>query len=172
MQFSRTTYRAHNPEWAWDPMSGEGAAIHGGRFNPIGQAALYMSLDPTTAILEASPLGRPFQPLTLCSYNVTCDRVFDTTDPHQLGTENVNIADADCPDWHFQALEGRVPSSHKLALKLIERNYSGIVIRSFAVGAAPNGFNLVLWKWNEGETSSVEVIDENQRLPKDRSSWS
>lgn len=172
MKFSGTTYRAHNPEWAWDPMSGEGAALHGGRFNPVGQAALYMSLDPTTAIVEASPLGRPFQPLTLCSYKVTCDRVFDTSDPGELGTEDVVITDADCPDWQFQALEGRVPSSHGLALKLIEQGYSGIVVKSFAVGAAPTAYNLVLWKWNEDETSTVEVIDENQRLPKDPSSWS
>jgi len=172
MKFSGTTYRAHNPEWAWDPMSGEGAALHGGRFNPVGQAALYMSLDPTTAIVEASPLGRPFQPLTLCSYQVTCDKIFDTTDPRELETEGLDIADADCPDWQFQMLGGLVPSSHRLALRLIELNYSGILIKSFAVGAASKAYNLILWKWNEDETSSVDVIDENQRLPKDRSSWS
>jgi len=103
---------------------------------------------------------------------VTCDRVFDTTDPHELEKEGLDIADADCPDWQFQMLEGLVPSSHRLALRLIELNYSGIVIKSFAVGAASKAYNLILWKWNEDETSSVDVIDENQRLPKDRSSWS
>jgi RES domain-containing protein len=39
-------------EKTWD--SGEGARQRGGRWNPVGVAAVYCSLDPATAILEVA----------------------------------------------------------------------------------------------------------------------
>ena len=57
MRFQGLVYRAHNPEWSWTPLSGEGARRHGGRFNRRGVPALYTSLSPLTAIREAQPLG-------------------------------------------------------------------------------------------------------------------
>jgi RES domain-containing protein len=70
-------YRAHNPRWAFAPTSGRGAALYGGRFNPAGTPALYTSMRPETAWLEAQQ-GFPFkpQPLTLCAYEVDCDDVY------------------------------------------------------------------------------------------------
>ena len=43
--FKERVVRAAKPEWAYAPSSGEGAARHGGRFNPKGVEALYTSLD-------------------------------------------------------------------------------------------------------------------------------
>ena len=57
MRFQGLVYRAHNPEWSWTPLSGEGARRPGGRFNHRGVPALYTSISPLTAILEASPPG-------------------------------------------------------------------------------------------------------------------
>ena len=57
MRFRGLVYRAHNPQWSWTPLSGEGARRHGGRFNRRGVPALYTSLAPLTAIREALPLG-------------------------------------------------------------------------------------------------------------------
>ena len=31
MRLAGTFYRGHDPKWAWSPLSGEGAAIHGGK---------------------------------------------------------------------------------------------------------------------------------------------
>ncbi len=45
-------YRVHNPKWAYIPISGSGAASHGGRANRNGINALYLSLDLETAIAE------------------------------------------------------------------------------------------------------------------------
>ena len=44
MRFQGDCYRAHNPMWSFSPLSGAGAAIHGGRFNSKGMPALYLSL--------------------------------------------------------------------------------------------------------------------------------
>ena len=54
MRFRGTCYRAHDPQWSFTPLSGAGAAIHGGRFNPRGTEALYLSLTVMTAVKEAN----------------------------------------------------------------------------------------------------------------------
>lgn len=76
MRLTGTVYRAHNPRWSFDPTSGSGAAQYGGRFNPLGMAALYTSRRMETAWREAQQ-GFPFkaQPLTVCAYEVDCDDV-------------------------------------------------------------------------------------------------
>ena len=40
MNFQGLAYRAHDPRWSFKPLSGDGAAVQGGRFNPKGSAAL------------------------------------------------------------------------------------------------------------------------------------
>ncbi|MGV3552391.1 RES family NAD+ phosphorylase [Rhizobium sp.] len=68
MIFSGFAYRAHDPKWAFDPLSGEGAAIHGGRFNPRGVEALYLATSLEGAVLEASHgFAYRFEPLTIMS---------------------------------------------------------------------------------------------------------
>src|SRR5262249_792496 len=54
LRFEGLAYRAHDPRWSFRPLSGDGAAVHGGRFNPKGTPALYLALDPMTAIKEAA----------------------------------------------------------------------------------------------------------------------
>ena len=82
MRLQGTVWRAHNPRWSFAPESGDGAALHGGRFNRIGSPALYTSLRFETAWLEAQQ-GFAFkvQPLTLCAYAVDCADLADLTDP-------------------------------------------------------------------------------------------
>jgi RES domain-containing protein len=52
MRFQGICYRAHEPKWSFMPLSGSGASINGGRFNPKGIPALYLSLSVETAIKE------------------------------------------------------------------------------------------------------------------------
>ena len=56
-------YRAINPVHAREPLSGEGARRHGGRFNPRGLPALYTSRSVMTAVREANQIGT-LQPTT------------------------------------------------------------------------------------------------------------
>ena len=164
MRFQGRVYRAHNPQWSWTPLSGEGARRHGGRFNRRGIPALYTSLNPLTAIREAVPLGRRMQPLTLCAYEVDTEPVFDAQNEHQRAALGVSDLDLSCPAWEAEMLEGAVPSSQALADRLIAAGYTGLLVRSFAAGAGVDDINLVLWKWGASRPSLVVLIDDERRL--------
>ena len=172
IRFQGAVYRAHNPEWSWDPLSGAGARLHGGRFNRRSVPAFYASLDVLVAVREASPLGAPFHPVTLCQYRVDCEGIFDTGDPKAMRRERVTRNELDCPSWNQEMLEGKVPASQQLADRLVAKGYVGILVRSFAHGAGPEDMNLVLWKWTKRRPYKVTLFDPDHRLPKDASSWS
>ena len=72
-----TAYRMHVPRWAGSPLSGEGAAIHGGRANRPGIGALYLSLEIETAAREYQQLSPLMPPGTLVTYEVTVEAVVD-----------------------------------------------------------------------------------------------
>ncbi|MYE00780.1 MAG: RES domain-containing protein [Alphaproteobacteria bacterium] len=162
MRFQGLVYRAHNPQWSWTPLSGEGARRHGGRFNRRGVPALYTSLAPLTAIREAEPLGRPMQPLTLCAYEVDAGPVFDATDERERRSLGVRESDLLCPRWEAEMLAGALPASQALADRLIAAGHVGMLVRSFAVGAAVSDLNLVMWTWGEGRPARVVLIDDGR----------
>ncbi len=170
MRFQGVVYRTHNPQWAWDPLSGEGARRHSGRFNRCGLSALYTSLSELTAIREAQPLGRPMQPLTLCSYEVDVEPVFDALDEFQRAEYAVSTTDLCCPTWERDMLDGSIPLSQALADRLIADGFVGMRVQSFARGAGPEDINLVLWQWGAQRPSRIVLIDDEGRLtrkPKD-----
>ena len=166
MRFRGVVYRAHNPQWSWTPLSGEGARRHGGRFNQRGIPAIYTSLTPMTAIREAH--GRSMQPITLCAYEVDAEPVFDTRDNSQRVALKVSDSKLACPAWEAEMLEGRVPASQALADRLIEAGYVGMLVRSFAAGTGVDEFNLVLWSWGNRRPSRVTLIDDEGRLSRGR----
>jgi len=72
-------WRMLAPRWAFDPLSGAGAARAGGRWNAPGQAALYLSNSHATAIAEyQQDLPRPG---TLTAYDVDAQAILDLADP-------------------------------------------------------------------------------------------
>lgn len=168
--FAGPVFRAHNPEWAFDPLSGEGARRHGGRFNRRGRAALYTALSPLTAIREASPLGRPLDPITLCEYAVDCADVLDATDPEGWAAAGIDADDLCCRDWELRMMKGMPVPSQDLSERLIGAGFAALMVRSFARGATVAEVNLVFWNWRAAPPHAVRVIDTAQRLPRDRSS--
>ena len=164
MRFRGLVYRAHNPQWSWSPLSGEGARRHGGRFNRRGVAALYASLDPLTAIREAHPLGRPMQPLVLCAYEVDAEPVFDALDEESRRDRGVSDADLACPAWEADMLGGTVPASQALADRLIAASHAGLRVRSFAGGAGAGDINLVMWRWGTDLPVRVVLVGDEDRL--------
>ena len=163
MRFRGTVYRTHNPEWAWTPLSGDGARRYGGRFNAPGEPALYFSVFQITAIREATPLGRPMQPLTLCAYEVDAGPVFDATDPARLREHQALEADLACPTWEADMLELGIAASQRIAERLIAAGYAGMLVRSFAIGAGEEDLNLVMWRWGDTYPHRVTIVDEEGR---------
>lgn len=164
MRVQGVVYRAHDPRWAWSPLSGEGARRFGGRFNKPGIRTLYTSFSVAGAVREVSPMGRRMQPLVLCSYEVDVAPVFDALDG--AGKESLGIVDADldCPEWRLEALSGRTPASHALADRLVSSGFAGMRVRSYAVGADVGDVNLVLWRWGDALPHRVVLIDDERRL--------
>lgn len=164
MRFQGVVYRAHNPLWSWSPTSGEGARLHGGRFNRVGVPALYTSLSHLTALREASSLPRPLQPILLCAYRVDAEPVFDALDASQRAALGVADEDLRCPNWEGEMLARTIPASQKLADRLVAAGYVGLRTPSFAQGAEPDDVNLVLWRWGDQLPSRVLLIDDEHRL--------
>ncbi|SIO13077.1 RES family NAD+ phosphorylase [Vannielia litorea] len=158
MRWSGTVYRALNPYWAYRPLSGEGAAQFGGRFNRAGVPALYTALSVETALREVQQAGT-FMPVTVVALEVEAERVLDATDPAALAAEGVTAEDLAQPDWADEADRRGVARVQEIAARLAER-HDAMRVRSFAPGAGPGDINLVLWRWD----GRVRVIDDHRRL--------
>jgi RES domain-containing protein len=172
VRFQGLAYRAHDPRWSFKPLSGDGAAVHGGRFNPKGTPALYVALDPMTAIKEAAQgFARKFEPYVLCTYEIDCDDVVDLrgeNERRQARISNEDMASA----WFADAAAGREPASWRLARNLIAGGAAGLIAPSFVSGADAGDVNLALWDWSDRLPHKVAVFDPSGRLPKSQLSWS
>jgi RES domain-containing protein len=171
LRFQGTCYRAHHPKWSFKPLSGEGAAIHGGRFNPTGMNALYLSLSIEGAIKEANQgFAFKFDPCVLCSYEVDCEDVVDLRTEKARIARRIASADLACAWFSFIA-EGKDPPSWSMARRLITEGYAGILVPSFAPGATEADHNLVLWDWSDHPPHRIAVFDPSGRLPRNQLSW-
>jgi RES domain-containing protein len=164
-------YRAHDPRWSFSPLSGQGAAITGGRFNRKGQAALYLALDPVTAIAEVTQgFANRLHPLLLCEYDVDCEDIADLRTPEGRDAQGVSMASL-ASSWLDKQRAGKLARSQELALSLQADGFAGMIGRSFAPGVVADSNNLVLWQWSQDLPHRVTVFDPDGRLPRDQSSW-
>ncbi|HYZ23001.1 MAG TPA: RES domain-containing protein, partial [Rhodopila sp.] len=164
-------YRAHDPRWSFKPLSGAGAAMHGGRFNPKGVEALYLGLTILTAVKEANQgFAFKIQPCVLCSYDVDCDDIADLRTEAGRAENRVRLDEMACAWFSFVA-DGMTPPSWQIAQRLIAAGAAGALVPSFAPGATDDDHNLVLWHWTEDLPHSVQVFDPSGRLPRNQLSW-
>lgn len=172
MRFVGTCFRAHDPRWAFKPISGEGAAIRGARFNPKGVPALYLGLSIMTAIKEISQgFAHRLAPIVLCSYEVDCDNVVDLTTEQGRGAVSISL-DEMAGAWAGALANGQRPASWSIYDRLVANGTAGILVPSFAPGAEAQDSNLVLWDWGPELPHKVEVFDRSGRLPRNQLSWS
>ena len=163
-RFSGNLYRALNPIYAREPLSGKGAELHGGRFNPKGVPALYAALDPATAIREANQVG-DLQPTMLVSYSAEIGPIFDGTDADELKRYAMNPALLGNHVWRRNMLNGIAVPTQDFAMRLVADGYAALLVASFARGGSISGLNLVLWDWSK-KAGSLLVIDREDRLKK------
>lgn len=151
-------YRALNPVYARDPLSGTGAALYGGRFNAKGRAALYTALTPIGAVNEANQAGRPFEPVVLVAYEGAVGPCLDGCDAGHLAALGLTAADLAAPDWRLVMAKDGITPQQTACERLVALGYHGLIAPSFAPGAQ-GARNLVLWRW-EG----LRAIDHEGRL--------
>jgi RES domain-containing protein len=163
VRYSGPLYRALNPLWAREPLSGHGAQTYGGRFNARGVAALYTSLSIMTALRETNQAGS-FQPVTLVSYEADFERVFDSRDSAALAGIGARIEDFAAADWRDRMITDGEAPSQALARRMLEAGHDGLLVRSFAPGTGPDDLNLVLWRWGETPPARLRVVDDENRL--------
>lgn len=136
-------------------MSGEWAARFGGRFNRRGRPALYLTLEPATALREVSRTRR-MQPTLFISYEARLNGIVDA------GASGLDLTVLGADDWQRRMDELGIAPSQTLAEGLIEAGAAGLLVRSFAPLAGPDDLNIVLWSWS---TDTLRVIDDEGRLP-------
>ena len=172
MIFRGAVFRAHNPKWSWAPLSGEGAALYGGRFNAKGTPALYLATDMATAMREVAH-GFPFKlvdPLLIVSYTVHCDDIVDLTQARVRRSFRIAEADLECA-WLLLQEERKPVPSHDIAARLIAQGTAGIMVRSYAPGSTADNHNLILWKWSDDLPHRIRVHDPDGKVPKNGKSW-
>ena len=158
-------WRMLSPRWAFEPLSGDGAARAGGRWNERGQQALYLSDSHATAIAEyQQDLPRPG---TLTAYDVTASRILDLTSAEVmrvLALDGLFLKQA----WkRMRDIEKARPPGWDFAVAAMAAGWHGV--RTFSVQA--QGINLVLWCWNGNGEPVVRHLDPLGELPADQASW-
>lgn len=155
------------PKWASQPLSGAGAARHGGRFNEPGLKALYISEDYITAISEyEQDLG--IRPGTLCAYDVDVKGVVDLTDSQVQAACAVTPATLNCAWKQIWLVQKQRPPTWDLVAGLIAAEYAGVRVPSVRHFS---GANIVLWQWNDHPDRYITVLDPRSDLPTNQSSW-
>lgn len=163
MHFRGQLYRALNPVYAREPLSGRGAELYGGRFNRKGTPALYSSLSVMTALREANQAGS-LQPTTLVSYDADIEHVFDSRDDASLREKGMDAASLSDPTWRDQMKATGEAKTQAFSWRLAAAGYHGLLVRSFAPGARDDDLNLVLWKWSDAVPCRLTLIDDENRL--------
>jgi RES domain-containing protein len=171
LRFRGEAFRAHDPHWAWTPLSGAGAALKGRRFNWPGLETLYLSLSFKTVFREVSAgFAQRLTPYVLCSYDVDCEDIADLRTERDRAAQAVSLDDLACA-WGDAIVAGREPASWGVVRRLLADGAAGILVPSFARGATEEDQNLVLWRWGPDLPHRVTVYDPTGRLPKNQLSW-
>lgn len=169
LRYDGKLYRALNPAFAQEPLSGQGAALYGGRFNPKGVPALYTSLSIVTALKEANQAGS-LQPTTLVSYDASIECVFDCRNETSLAAEGMDADRLAARTWRDEMISNGEAATQRFARRLMEAGRHGLLVRSFAPGAKVDDLNLVLWRWGQDGPARLSLIDDENRLSPDTAS--
>ena len=153
------------PRWAFDPLSGAGAARASGRWNEPGQAALYLSNSHATAIAEyQQDLPRRG---TLTAYDADAQAILDLADLSVRQAIGIDDPFLRQPWKQIRDVERRRPPSWEFVAALASCGWHGLRVPSVQTP----GTNLVLWWWNETDAPIVGHIDPLGNLPRDQASW-
>lgn len=140
--------------WQHRPFE-SGSHLTGGRWNPPGTPALYVSADYNTAIQEMHQ--ELIRPGTLVAYDVQAQRIADLTTADPGTTSGL---------WRdIYMVQRAIPPSWTLAERLIAAGAEGALVPSVQ---NRGGRNLVLWRWHDarevGEGAALTLLDPDSAL--------
>jgi RES domain-containing protein len=161
-----TLWRAFVPRWGHLPLSGEGAARFGGRWNPVGAPTIYAALELSTAWAEYNQ-GFVQHPALIARFELTGARLADLIDLQVLEALGVTAEIHKC-EWRDLMGSGLVPETHELHSRLLADGFHGVIYPSVM---SPGGTCVALWSWNTRSAPRLEVIDPDRRMPKTAASW-
>lgn len=159
-------WRAFVPQWAFAPLSGEGAARFGGRWNPVGVPTVYAARELSTAWAEYNQ-GFVQHPALIAQLELKDAVLADLTDSAIL-SELGSSADIHRCEWRMDLDSGKVPETHRLRERLIGLGFDGLIYPSFM---SQGGTCVALWRWNAKGAPRLDVIDPDGRMPKTPASW-
>jgi RES domain-containing protein len=165
-QTTPTLWRAFVPRWAYLPLSGDGAARFGGRWNPAGAPTIYAAREISTAWAEYNQ-GFVQHPALIAQLQLTGARLADLTASENMKELGVAANIHQC-EWRAMLDQGLKPATHALREQLLSAGVDGVIYPSFM---SPGGACVALWRWNEDGAPRLEVIDPEGRLPKTPASW-
>jgi RES domain-containing protein len=167
IQRQQRCWRILAPKWAYDPLSGEGAARFGGRFNPKGTPALYLSEEIDTAFAEYQQ-DLLVRPGTFCAYQLDVAGIIDLCNPSTQAAIRINEQILLSPWKEILLVQKRQPPTWDLVVQLLKFGVTGVRVPS---AQKQGGVNLVLWRWNDDPSRRIGVLDPRCELPSNQASW-
>lgn len=159
-------WRAYVPQWSYQPLSGEGAARFGGRWNPVGVPTIYAARELSTAWAEYNQ-GFVQHPALIAQLELTNAQLADLTDSTAL--EGFGLAGSiHVAEWRSDLDQGIVPATHTVHHRLVAAGFDGVIYPSFM---SPGGSCVALWRWNGPGAPDLRIIDPEGRLPTSPASW-
>ena len=158
--------RAYVPRWAYLPLSGEGAARFGGRWNPPGAPTIYAALELSTAWAEYNQ-GFVQHPALIARLELYGAKLVDLTDELIVEGLGIDMSIHHC-EWRDMLDRSEIPPSYALRKALLAQGFHGVIYPSFM---SPGGRCAAIWRWNGEGGPTLRIIDPDGRMPKSPASW-
>jgi RES domain-containing protein len=169
--FSTIGYRSTTPEYAKekDILSGVGSKLHGGRWNPRGIIAVYLSLSPETAMKEAlshfNYYGLPpknAMPRVFVAIQVQLQNVLDLTDGAIRQRIKLSKKRLLSTDWRKKMATGRGTLSQMLGSAVHASGFEALLVQSAEDVA---GKNIVIFPDHFHKSSRFYLLDPVKLAP-------
>jgi RES domain-containing protein len=153
-------YRCVEASFANEIISGQGARMHGGRWNPIGSfRTVYLSNTPESALQEFLARARRMKwpdhkslPMVMAAVEVNVRRVLDLR-VREVSAVIAPLLKAERAHWR-SVQSRREAVSQAIGRALCEAGFQGLVVSSQQVKA---GTNLVLFRDNLGRQDKLSA---------------